>query len=175
MTFPYTTNTPFATHNPSIDQPDMETNTNSISGIIAVDHVGFNTVGGGQHNQVTFNANHVPVTPTAPPVLFTNMVGSLPQLFFYSGSSFNQYVNASHGSTYLLGGIILKWGSGALSGAPTVFTNPFPNNCYAVVITGTSTLYTGGFVATALTPSQFTSVRTSGSGATGFFYVAIGN
>jgi hypothetical protein len=178
MTIAYNLGIPNAPNNPSTDQPNMLTNNNNIATYVAVDHVAFNTSGSGQHAQVTFNANNVPSVPTAPPILFTNTVAGLPQLFFYSGDtahSTNQYIAGTTGSTFLLGGIILKWGVGALSGSPTTFSTAFPNNCFAVVITGTSTLYTGGFVATALLPGSFTSVRTSGSGATGFNYIAIGN
>jgi hypothetical protein len=181
MGISYNLGIPAATHNPSIDQPNMQVNTNSIAQIIAVDHVGFSTTGSGQHNQVTFNANNVPAVPTAPPVLFTNTVGSLPQLFFYSGpatSSSNQYVNnGTAGSTFLLGGMIQKWGMGAATGGGpenVTFAGAFPNACYVVVVTGTSSLYTGGFVITAKSQTGFNISRTSGSGSTGYYYIAIG-
>lgn len=79
--FTYNTGVPFATNNPSNDQPQMLINTVSNNGIWNVDHVGFNSTGiignpqasGGQHLQVTFNGKHTPgFTPTDPlSVLFT--------------------------------------------------------------------------------------------------------
>ena len=127
MTFSYNNNVPNAPDSPSVDQPDMKTNTQSINSIIAVDHVGFNTSGGGRHLQVTFNSNNTPVIPTSPPVLFTaNDAFSTPQLFWYSGNASktsNQYArNASSASSFLLGGLIIKCGkfTAAGSGATTV-------------------------------------------------------
>lgn len=188
MGIPYFPTIPATNDDPADDQPLMLQNFGSINTLINVDHVGFNNASYGEHNQVTFASNNVPTTPTAPPVLFTNiqdgngnaLPGSLAQLFFYSGSTVKgstQYASVSNGSALLLGGIVIKWGSGALTGVgnPTSFVNSFPTNCFAVIITGTSTLYTGGFVATSVGPSSFTAVRTSGSGNTGFYYIAIGN
>lgn len=177
MSIAYNTGIPASANNPSVDQPNMLTNTNNIATYVAVDHVPFNTSGSGQHEQVTFNSNNVPGGTVSPPVLFTNAAPTLPQLFFYSGTAAqgaNQYVAAASGSTFLLGGIILKWGNSATIGSVS-FPVAFPNNCYAVVITGTSTLYTGGFVVSAVSASAFTVARTSGSGATGYYYIAIGN
>lgn len=196
MSIPYNLNIPLATNNPSVDQPNMETNTNSIATYVAIDHVAFNTSGSGQHNQVTFNANNVPSVPTTPPVLFTNTVGSLPQLFYYSGaaaSSSNQYLisgaggTGSGGSTFLLGGIIAKWGVVAASDNVTIaFATlsgaAFPNACLGVSLT----LYTGSassanamILSVSPTPTNalFTPrIRTS-AGTTGsatIFYLALG-
>ncbi len=178
MTIAYNLGIPNAPNNPSTDQPNMLTNNNNIATYVAVDHVAFNTAGSGQHNQVTFHANNVPATPTTPPVLFTDTVQSLPQLKFFSGDaahSSTQYVDSANGSTFLLGGIIIKWGSGAITGASTSFPVAFPNNCYVVQAVGTSALYTGGFVTTAVAKDKFTVTRTSGVGNTGFYYIAIGD
>lgn len=43
---------PDAANNPSFDQPDMKTNNISTNGILAIDHVSFNTNFGGNHLQV---------------------------------------------------------------------------------------------------------------------------
>jgi hypothetical protein len=181
MSISYVPNVPLATNNPSVDQPNMETDTNAVLAWVAVDHVGFNVSSpevSGQHLQVTFNSNNVPATPTSPPVLFTNTVGSSPQLFFYSGSTYNQYVNGTNGSTYLLGGLILKWGFSAVTGSSMSFTSlgipAFPNAAYSMTVTGAATAYTGGFVVSALSSTAFTVSRTSGSGNTGYYFIAIG-
>ena len=177
MTFSYNPNIPATNDDPADDQPQMQTNFASIAGLIAVDHVGFNATGGGQHNQVTFNANNVPTTPTSPPVLFTNTVGGIPQLFFYSGASTRSsqvYNNASTGSTYLLGGIILKWGliNPATNGTTYTFDHPFPNSCYNVQVTINiaSTVVPVGI--NGFTASGFT-FRTTGGGVP-ITYLAIG-
>ena len=73
--FTYNSGVPFATNNPSVDQPQMLINTVSNFGIWNVDHVGFNTTNttgnpnasGGQHLRVTFNGKNPPAfTPTDP-------------------------------------------------------------------------------------------------------------
>lgn len=182
MDFTFNSNIPAASNNPSSDQPLMLTNNQSTEGIIGIDHVTFNTLGGGQHLQVTFNGNNVPIPPVVPPILFTNTIAGLPQLFFYSGDathSSSQYVNATQGSTFLLGGIILKWGlkAGLVVDNQTItFSVPFPNNCYTVVATP---------VRAALSPSLYFTVAATPS-VTGFVirttlsldalsYIAIGN
>lgn len=181
MTYSYF-NTPNANDDPADDQPQMNTNFSSISSLISVDHVGFNVTGGGQHEKVTFNANNVPSVPTSPPVLFTDTVNGISQLFFYSGDaahSSSQYVYASNGSTLLLGGIILKWGTYATGGdnANISFVSAFPNNCYQVLITPISaTAVTSTIFVTqgSITTSKF---QTSKSGTSNFpiMYFAIGD
>lgn len=47
-TYPYVPNTPLASNKPSVDQPDMLTNTSSIPKLIATDHISFGTASGSQ-------------------------------------------------------------------------------------------------------------------------------
>ncbi len=52
MTFQtYNLNIPDAPNDPSVDQPNMQTNTNSIPAIIAIDHFAFGDNNGGRHKQ----------------------------------------------------------------------------------------------------------------------------
>jgi len=62
--FNYNNNVPFTTNNPSVDQPQMLINTQSISGIVAVDHIGFSANNGGTHVQTTFVSSTTPTPPT---------------------------------------------------------------------------------------------------------------
>jgi len=72
MTYSYNTSVPATNNNPSTDQPDMLTNTQSINSIIGVDHVSFNTASGGTHQQVTFSSKNTPAAQTDPQsVLYT--------------------------------------------------------------------------------------------------------
>ena len=91
MTIAYNSSIPNPPNDPADDVSIMQSNAAAISSIIAIDHVGFNVAGSGQHNQVTFNANNVPSVPTSPPVLFTNTMSGTHQLYFNSG-------NAAHSS-----------------------------------------------------------------------------
>jgi hypothetical protein len=197
MSFTYTTNIPFSTHNPSADQPVMEENTNAINQWVGVDHVPFNTSGLGQHEQVTFNSNNVPTVPTSPPVLFTNvkdgfgnnLPGSLAQLFYYSGAntaSSNQYfLGASGGSVLLNMGIVVKWGTlTPLDNTATNFSansgSAFPNNCFAFFpsIIKSNTSNPVNITVVGVTASTF-QVRMSfqAGGTTNFpiYYIALGN
>lgn len=75
MSFTFSTTVPAAPNNPSVDQPDMLQNNVATSGIVAVDHITFNALGGGQHKQVTFNSKNVPAAQTDPQsVLYTDNV-----------------------------------------------------------------------------------------------------
>lgn len=193
MSISYNTNIPFSTHNPSDDQPLMEENFNSISQWVDVDHVGFDPGGGatsGQHLQVTFNSNNVPGTPTSPPVLFTNNVLSVPQLFFYSGATFSQYSNVAAGvtggSTYMMGGIVMKWGTvNCPDNSPVLFSticgSAFPNNCFSfipvVIKANTSNpinVTVNNFSSTAFTLRI--SFQSSGTPtSSNIYFIAVGN
>lgn len=73
----YIPNIPFATHNPSTDQPNMEINTNAVPTILAVDHVTFNLPNGGTHNHVTFaNGQTDPSLPSGQTQIYPKTFGS---------------------------------------------------------------------------------------------------
>jgi len=73
MTFTFNDGIPAANNNPSNDQPDMLINNQSTKGIIAVDHIGFDTNLGGNHSQM-----HLPQFSTSTAVLNgKNTEGSL--------------------------------------------------------------------------------------------------
>ena len=102
MNLNYFTNIPFASNDPSIDQPNMQTNTNSISAWVDVDHYGFKNASnlGGLHTQVT-----MPVLSVIPTrllsnsgILYTKSVSvytATPQsansLFYTAGTSTKEY------------------------------------------------------------------------------------
>ncbi len=50
--YTYTKNIPASNHNPSVDQPSMQTNTNSIANLIGEDHYTFGVDNGGFHKQI---------------------------------------------------------------------------------------------------------------------------
>lgn len=173
---------PATNDNPSSDQPDMLTNNQSTLSIIGTDHITFNLNNGGQHKAITFNqdASYVPVPPVSPPQLFTNTVVGLPQLFYYSGDaahSSTQYVSATAGSALLLGGLIIKWGTGSANnpGLTIGFVSAFPNNCFVVVANSVDPALSSGIAVTNLAAGSFKANRTSGSGNVGINYIAIGN
>lgn len=174
---------PATNNNPSTDQPSMQTNFQSINDWSAVDHVGYETDDGGTHKQVSFSSNNVPGASSFP-TAFVDTVGALPQLKFYSTNQANsgQYVNnATSGSTMLLGGMILKWGSFTLTSGNTSVnvsfaSSGFTNSAYAVNVTGTNSTAAGRTIyVSALSQTQFTlSISNTNPANSTFYYIAIG-
>lgn len=184
--FQYTPTIPDGPNNPSVDQPGMKINAQSINDILAIDHVTFNADNGGTHKQVVFSSNNVPSLPATFPTLFTNTVSGLPQIFFYSGSeaqSSNQYSSASNFSTFLLGGLILKGGSITLSASPQVINyaslspaiSAFINNTLAVFITPTNPAgVTSSSYISSVNASSFTITQRNPVTSPSFYFLAIG-
>lgn len=187
--FTFNRNIPDGPNNPSEDQPRMKVNTNSTDDLIAVDHTSFNVNNGGQHKSIHFNidASYVPVPPVSPPELFIKTmspnagIGSLPELFYYSGSaaqSSNQYYNTSVASysTFLFGGMILKGGTftGTSPGSTVVtYAAAFPNATLGVFLTAvTSGASVLNHAVTAKSAGSFTVTATSA--AVVWQYLAIG-
>lgn len=84
--FSFTRDIPFATHNPSSDQPIMQTNTNSEDSIWAVDHHGFNDNLGGYHNIIHQNPQLAdPVAIAGIGQTYVKTIGADVQLFYESG------------------------------------------------------------------------------------------
>ena len=76
--FNYNPGVPAGPNNPSVDQPDMLTNTISIQDILAIDHVTFRADNGGTHKQITFSSENTPAAPTDPiSVSFTAQASTL--------------------------------------------------------------------------------------------------
>lgn len=182
---------PAANDKPSNDQSPMQMNFASIKTLIDVDHVDFDNALYGEHNQVTFAANKIPAIPTTPPVLFTNNVAGLAQLFYYTGDTPNgspQYTTTaltpttSSGSTMALGGIIIKWGKFTdISGSTVPLTysmaaspiSAFPNATLVVIPTVSNTNLTAGIKDGSFTASGFTLLKSNSAPAT-IFFIALG-
>jgi hypothetical protein len=153
MTFSYFPNVPNAPDDPADDQPQMQINTASISSLISVDHIGFNTANGGYHNIIHFpNQGSDPAPIALIGQLYTKQVtfNSITDnaLFFESGGGRITQLTTpgtasgtANGYTFLPGGIILQWGvvsmafsSGSTTGTVTFSSSniAFPNNCFVV-------------------------------------------
>jgi hypothetical protein len=186
---PYNLGIPNAPDNPSVDQPNMKVNNDNIPALVSVDHVNFNVNGSGQHNQVTFNANHVPVG-FLPPVLYTNNDAlSNPQLFYattdaaHSTNQYNVINNGASGgnaSALVLGGLIVKCGRFvALTGSSVavVYTSTgltaFPNNTLSVTVSVSNNALTAGVQDGTLSATGFTILKSNSAAAT-IFFIAIG-
>lgn len=193
--FAFTRDTPFATHNPSSDQPVMQTNTNSEDSIWAVDHFGFNDNNGGLHKQVHLKNEAAPGLGTVDGVFYANLANA--QSWPFWQNALGSFQMAGRGVTGTNGyltlpsasanPVILQWAAPTLDNAAQTirdnssFTFPlaFPTAVFAVLISAVkaSTGPEGLWVkAPGATTAGFT-IRTSASAGqfTTLYYFAIGN
>jgi hypothetical protein len=198
--FNYINPLPVSTNNPSVDQPNMTINNASVLGLIAVDHVGFNANSGGTHNQVQLQV----VTGTSPPAgilpstntLYSQETGSAPlgplgELFYTRGGSGtgiqltgpSSPIASGNGYTFLPGGLMFQWGSGAVntSGTATNFTFPvaFQNNFFSITLACNNTASTSptanNVFVKSTSLSGFQVINSSSGTVTSIYWMAIGN
>lgn len=78
--YTYIRDIPFATHNPSADQPDMQQNTNATDSLIGEDHFSFNDNEGGLHRKTRLFNGGAATVPTGIAgnmgTLYTNLVAT---------------------------------------------------------------------------------------------------
>lgn len=96
--FAFTLNIPASGNDPSDDQPLMQQNNNSTSGIIGIDHFTFQTANGGYHQQATLmNRVSIPTTIGATRgVIYTkkttnSAAGMESSLFYTPDATSNEY------------------------------------------------------------------------------------
>lgn len=153
------------------------------------DHVAPNATGQGKHKLSTYVEQAAdPATLANELAMYCKDLAGISSLFLRKESSGTVIqlsgqdpVLASPGSTILAGGVYIKWGTGNSNEGPaapanfTTFTTAFPNNCWTVVLVASDLNYSGTHVPYNLAVNGFNGRRTSGSGNTGFYYIAIGN
>jgi hypothetical protein len=110
-------------------------------------------------------------------------ISQLVQAFSSLASSLNgsatQQSFAANGFAKFASGLIINWGTGSTtSGTGTItYSMPFPNACFAVLLTntGTATATNNNLIAST-TPGKTTcSVFGAAAQSLSFFYLAIGN
>jgi hypothetical protein len=204
MTYPYDYNQgiPAANNNPSADQPNMLENTNSIYGLIGVDHINFGMTNAGAHKWTELQNIPGSSPPTLPygagfETLYsqvnTTESPSQGEIYFTRGGSGTGIqltgpgspVSAGVGVTFLPGGLRLQWGKvitslGLPSSGTTNFYTSFTSAVYGVQITpicvagGTSSSRTLYIKTTTI--SQFTwEINNTSSDVIGFYWQAVGN
>lgn len=203
--YDYTNDIPNPPNAPSVDVPNMKINTNSISGIISTDHIGFGLSNGGAHNQVQI-ANTGGINGQIPAGLIGNGFETLyssntqgnGELWFVRGSDATgtQLTGpgvpsaTSNGYTFLPGGILIQWGiqTGTATSGTVNFVSDgnrnFPNECWIVTI-GPKYNSSSGAPTSAVTytvdqktisNTQFDWILVgSQTNFKGFYWIAIGN
>lgn len=130
MSFTYIRDIPFASHNPSTDQPNMQTNTNSIDNLLQVDHVSFNDVtNSGKHIHVTFP------TSQADPTLLNNQSQIYPKSFGSTTTYLETYSSASTSGGSQINGYLpfvkaMCRFTGSAGPYPATLTNPIPDTLF---------------------------------------------
>ncbi len=192
MSFVYTQNIPASGNLPAADQPNLQTNTNSINSIIDVDHYPFGTGIDGQHKYLHMKQGALPpggVTGTG--LFYTQASNGATQLYYSNGSTGNEYQltrvnNANFGTfatnpgwTFLPGGLLMQWGTDTkATGGTVTFPFAFTSSVYSIQITvneNNNNRHTV-FVKTS-SMSNFTVASRDSSGndeSNTFFWVAIG-
>jgi len=123
--FNYIRNIPSAPHNPSVDQPDMQINTNSTDDILDVNHYGFNDNNGGYHKRADLVNQSAPYN--TPAGVGSVLISSFNEWIFTNASlsgagiqmttSTAPPISLPRGSTFLPGGMVMQWGQGITDGA----------------------------------------------------------
>ena len=189
MSFTYNLNIPAANNNPSADQPNMKTNTNSINSIMNVDHFTFSAGNAGRHKQVTLTNESAPGLTGGNGVLFANLANGNSFPFWQNSAGtfplFGQNSVSSSGYTTLPGGVILQWGTNSInssgSSTPVSFPLAFPNAAFSVTFAavnnqGNSPSANNIYVKSGtLAPTGFTASNSSSGGTIAIFWMAVGN
>ncbi len=182
----YNLNIPSAENSPSVDQPNMKINTNAVNSLMNVDHYGFKIADGGFHKKSTYPIlASDPGSPLTSLVQYTKTEAGSTELFIQRDSiatpiqlTAGLITAAANGSTFLAGGIILKWGTVALAGASggVVFGTAFPANIFSISMNALTTApATNGILGySANTVAGFT-VHQNGGAALTVSWIAIGN
>lgn len=187
MSFTYTSTIPAANNDPADDQPLMLQNFGSISSLIDIDHIGFNTASGGIHKQVNFQNQSSP-SLTGDSLLYSN--GD--EVYFKNASQDTILTGTAptvsqNGSVFLPGGLLLQWGRDSIASGGTTkavsFTNNFTSACYSVVITPYNNPITGnspreiGIQDASIAVSGFTAENFNGvtPSTVNFGWIAIGS
>lgn len=135
--FTYINNIPAASHNPSVDQPDMQVNTNSTDSLIEVDHYSFNDNNGGLHKQSTYVNQTAPTTAPGQFALYSKTDGAAKSLLFsirdgnaatetqLNSTLINAPNTTFNGFSYLPGGLLIQWGVFSMTSSSAAQTVPF--------------------------------------------------
>lgn len=163
MNLDYNNTVPATNDNPSDDQPEMLINAISIGQWVNIDHYGFGSNTGGQHQQCTLISQaSVPASRTVGMgTLYTKTLSSRGQLFYTNDNSGNEYqmtrcsdanfstfgtftlnyagpkpTSYQGGWTFLPGGLFFQYGEVVANGSSS-YTVPFPVsfNTLSIVVT----------------------------------------
>lgn len=192
------------TYNPAIpnandiisqSQSQIKTNFGQADIIFDVNHITFDNatvVDRGKHRKVDFIRQTVaPGSAATQLVLYEKLVSTNSELFFQRDNVATEVQLTSgnptigtNGSTFLPGGIILKWGTATVTNTQTVnFITPFPTACFQVILqpinnqavtVANDYVYVASFNTTSFNATAVRRITLVGN-TVNFSYIAIGN
>lgn len=183
----YTTGIPASGQSLGSSRVPIVNNFFSLKTTIDQDHVDMNNTGPGKHKQSTYPESAAgPTTAVNEGAVYTKVAAGITALFWRGESNATEVQmttgspnSTSNGSTFLPGGIIIKWGSYSLingqATAPQTFITTFPNNVWSIVITPASNNPNNFASYDTQTLAGFTAYRGNTTGVSFFTYIAIGN
>jgi hypothetical protein len=136
--YTYNQDIPDGPNNPSTDQPNMKTNTNSIYDLLGgdstVDMIGFGDSNGGWHRKITYvNQGSNPGSSAGQYVVYSKQSGGESELFAQKDATSTPIqltkkvpLASTSGYSYLPGGILIQWVQRTSTGAfswPVAFTS----------------------------------------------------
>lgn len=173
---------------PAQSQAQLLTNFQQTNSVFGINHVEFNnaTVANrGKHKYVSMiEQGSDPATAANEVALYSKDVSAVSQLFLRreaSGAviqmSGQNPTVAQSGSTFLPGGVVMKWGfTGVINDNDVVtFASAFPTNCWNVQLTIIDPNATARILNVKTASLNTTSFAVKTNGAISCFYMAIGN
>lgn len=183
----YQGNIPLATDLISVSQNDILNNFTSIQTAFDVNHIDFNASGAGKHKYIQLpNINNVPGAANqgglfafAEDIWARKGNGTSYQLT--NGASGNVDTTSANGSSFLPGGLIIKWGRATiLNGTKTIsvsYTTPMTSGTFSAVATSNTDIansfYTFGINNRSANGFDV-NITTAAVGNVTFFWMAIG-
>lgn len=157
-------------------------NFSNYNTVVSQDHVSPNSSGQGKHNQSTYPEQAAnPTTLANEGAVYTKAASAVTELFFRresNGTAIQMTVGdpiaAANGSTFLPGGIIMKWGTQVLPtnvSTPVVYASAFPNNMFSLIVKTKG----GGANMTYTIPTPLVGFSAISNPGDTIYYIAIGN
>lgn len=128
-------NIPAASDILQVSQGDLQQNFQSLAPAFNENHVNLNSAGAGKHSVVDFSQQSGdPATDATDYAIYSKLVSGALELFARKPSSGTVYqlskgtpvINSGSGTTYLPGGLILKYASSTIGNGTTPITFPSP-------------------------------------------------
>lgn len=185
----YNLNLPNPPNDPSIDAPNLQTNTNSISSIISQDHIGFNTStnASGIHNIINFYEQLADPAVGLFGQLYTKNLAGTPALFFEDTTgrvtrlTQTTALSGNQGIIILPLGLIMQFGNVSPPGNSGIvtfllpFVNPPISVTFGLLIPGASSAHNVWIDGATLTNSGFDyKIDVTLSGVSQMYWMALG-